>query len=91
MLPAIAARVTPAPAGAAPVALLLLDRHTGRHALVGPFPHHRAAQAWQPTPPAGLDIDRDVLTLHPAPPPIPPAGSNPDHTSRTLTACPERG
>jgi hypothetical protein len=68
MLPAIAARVTPAPAGAAPVALLLLDRHTGRHALVGPFPHHRAAQAWQPTPPAGPDIDRDVLTLHPAPP-----------------------
>ena len=68
MLPAIATRVTPAPAGAAPVALLLLDRNTGRHALVGPFPHHRAAQAWQPTPPAGPDIDRDVLSLHPAPP-----------------------
>ena len=55
-------------AGAAPVVLLLLDRNAGRHALVGPFPHHRAAQAWQPTPPAGPDIDRDVLTLHPAPP-----------------------
>ena len=66
MLPAIAARVTPAPAGAAPVALLLLDRNTGRHALVGPFPHHRAAQAWQPTPPAGPDIDRDVPTAPPA-------------------------
>jgi hypothetical protein len=68
LLPAIAAKVAPEPAGAAPVALLLLDRNAGRHALVGPFPHHHRAQAWQPTPPTGPDIERHVLTLRPAPP-----------------------
>jgi hypothetical protein len=79
MPPDLAATVVvdPAPDGAAPVAVLLLDRHTARHALVGPFPHHQAAQAWQPTRPAGPGVDRHVLALHPVPPADPPAWLHP--------------
>lgn len=79
MPPELAATVLvdAAPPGAAPVAVLLLDRRTGRHALIGPFPHHEAAHAWRPTRPARPGVDRHVLALHPVPPPQPPTWLQP--------------
>lgn len=70
MPPDLAATVTVEPASdnAAPVAVLLLDRRTGRHALIGPFPHRHAAQAWQPADAAEPAVQRHVVALRPAPP-----------------------
>lgn len=65
--------VDPGPGDATPLAVLLLDRAGGRHAVVGPFPHPLAARAWAPVPPPTPGLERHVLALHPAPPAAPPA------------------
>ncbi len=59
------------------VLLLLLDRGQGRHALVGPFPHHHAADTWHPQPATDLGVDRHVIALHPAQASDPPAWLRP--------------
>jgi hypothetical protein len=61
----------------ATVALLLLDRGQDRHALVGPFPHHHAADTWHPQPATDPDIARHVVALHPAQASDPPAWLRP--------------
>jgi hypothetical protein len=49
-----------------PTLLLLLDRHRGRIAAVGPFPDTDTAAAWQPTDATPGEVDRLVVALIPA-------------------------
>jgi hypothetical protein len=65
-IPAGYARAAHAASCAAPAAaLVLLDRDRAQLAVVGPFPDHADARAWQPAPDGWPPVERLTIAVHP--------------------------